>query len=93
MMVYSKDQIKEVNERYQEVNRTYEKLLLRFMSFQQQLKNEKAREYLLQGAARRLKTLTRCIINIFTIFPTERVELLSKEELIDIDINLHAFFN
>jgi len=91
-MVYSEIQIEEINDKYQEVNRTDDKLLLRFMTFQQKLKNEKAREYLIQGVGRRVKTLTRCINNIFTIFPVERSEHLSKEELIDLNINLHAFF-
>ena len=91
-MVYSEIQIEEINDKYQEVIRTDDKLLPRFMTFQQKLKNEKAREYLLQGVGRRVKTLTRCINNIFTIFPVERAQHLSKKELIDLNINLHAFF-
>jgi len=46
----------------------------------------------MQGVGRRLKTLSRCINNIFTIFPSDRSEHLSKEELSDVNINLHAFF-
>jgi hypothetical protein len=33
----------------------------------------------------------RSIENVFTIFPIERIKLLSMDELRDVDINLHAF--
>lgn len=91
-MTYSTKTLVEIYEKYREINDTHDKLLLGLMSFQQTLKNEKAREYLMQGVGRRLKTLTRCINNIFSIFPPERIQNLSKDELTDITINLHAFF-
>ena len=82
----------EINKKYLKINHTYDNLLLRLMFFQQTLKKEKAHEYLMQGVGRRLKTLARCINNIFITFPPNQVEHLSKEALTDIDINLHAFF-
>jgi hypothetical protein len=91
-MAYTEDNLKEINEKYAEINHIHDKLLRQLMSFQQRLKNEKAREYLKQGVGRRLKTLTRCINNIFTIFPADRVEHLLPEYLTDVTINLHAFF-
>jgi hypothetical protein len=56
------------------------------------IKEEKAREYLHYGVGRRLEVIERCIENIFLIFPVERNNLLCREELIDVMINLHAFF-
>ena len=91
-MTYSTETLVEIYEKYREINNTHDKLLLRLTSFQRTLTNEKAREYLMQGVGRRLKTLTRCICNIFSIFPPEQSKRLSKDELTDIDINLHAFF-
>lgn len=91
-MGYSEDHLKEINEKYGEINRIHDKLVLHLMSFQQRLRNEKAREYLVQGVGRRLRTLTRCINNIFAICPADRVEHLLQEELTDVNINLHAFF-
>ena len=91
-MTYSTENLVEIYEKYREINNTHDKLLLGLMSFQQTLKNEKARKYLMRGVGRRLKTLTRCISNIFIIFPPERIQHLPKDELTDIDINLHAFF-
>ncbi len=57
-MAYTEDNLKEINEKYAEINHIHNKLLRQLMSFQQRLKNEKAREYLKQGVGRRLKTLT-----------------------------------
>lgn len=91
-MAYSEEVLSEINTKYGELGISHNELLLELMTFQQGLSNEKAKEYLTQGVGRRLKTLSRCIYNIFTIFPADRTEHLSKEELADININLHAFF-
>lgn len=56
------------------------------------LSNPIAREYLSQGVSRRLKVLERCICNIYCLFPPEKRNLLTKNELTDLSINLHAFF-
>ncbi len=56
------------------------------------LKNDKAKEYLFHGVARRLDVIERCVENIYSVFPLRREALLSREELKDVDINLHAFF-
>lgn len=55
------------------------------------LKSDKAREYLSQGLCRRLGLVRRCIENVFAIFPPDRQTLLSRNELSDVQINLHAF--
>jgi len=56
------------------------------------LKNEKAKEYLLHGVARRLGIIERCVENIYSTFPLRREQLLDWDELKDVAINLHAFF-
>lgn len=55
------------------------------------LTQERAREYIGHGAARRLMIIERCLKNIFVIFPVRRNLLLSDEERIDLEISLHAF--
>src|SRR5690349_15089100 len=55
------------------------------------LKVEKAREYLLHGVGRRVKTIERCLVNVFTTFPPERTEILPREAVSDVIINLQAF--
>ena len=56
------------------------------------LKNEKAKEYLFHGVFRRLGVIERCVVNIYSIFPLRREQLLEWDELKDVAINLHAFF-
>lgn len=55
------------------------------------LNYEKAREHIGHGICRRLMIIQRCIQNIFTIFPPRRKQLLSNDERIDLEINLHSF--
>ena len=91
-MAYSDEALSEISTKHGELEFSHNELLLKLMTFQQGLSNEKAKEYLMQGVGRRLKTLSHCINNIFTIFPPNKTEHLSKDELADININLHAFF-
>ena len=54
-------------------------------------RNPKALEYGTQGFPRRLITLRRCIENVFTILPPDRVELPTRDELTDAVISIQAF--
>lgn len=53
--------------------------------------NERAQEYMLHGAARRVLVLLRSVENIFSLFPPTLERPLNHEELSDVQINLHAF--
>lgn len=55
------------------------------------LSQEQAREHIIYGAARRLMIITRCLKNVFKIFPIRRTQLLDDDERNDLEINLHAF--
>jgi hypothetical protein len=55
------------------------------------LKSPRAREYLNHGVGRRLRLVQRCVINIYDICPLDRSELFDRDELQDLNINLHAF--
>jgi hypothetical protein len=91
-MQYDECSLKEITAKYQEIGQIYAQLMHRMMSLHSKLTNDKAKEYLMQGVGRRLSTLARCIENIFHIFPLGQTELLTREELTDLVINLHAFF-
>lgn len=91
-MAYSEEALQEISTKHGSLEVSYNELLLKLMTFQQRLSNEKAKEYLMQGVGRRLKTLHRCIDNVFTIFPVDRTEHLSSADISDVNINLHAFF-
>jgi hypothetical protein len=55
------------------------------------LKSPRAREYLNHGVGRRLGLVQRCVIRIYEICPLDRSELFDRDELEDLNINLHAF--
>jgi hypothetical protein len=55
------------------------------------LTQQRAREHIIYGAARRLMIITRCLKNVFRIFPIRRTQLLDDDERNDLEINLHAF--
>lgn len=91
-MPYDERSLKEITEKYQDTGRIHDQLMLRLVSLLSKLTNDKAKEYLMQGAGRRLNIVTRCIENIFRIFPIGQTEQLARDELTELGINLHAFF-
>lgn len=91
-MIYGEENVKNIKEDYAEIDHIYTRLMLKLSDLRLKLTNERAREYLVQGVCRRLNILTRCIHNIFKIFPVEKTDLLPRDDLTDLDINLHAFF-
>ena len=53
--------------------------------------NDMAREYAHHGFLRRVKTLHRCILNVYDLCPPTRTDKLSSNELSDLVINLQSF--
>lgn len=53
--------------------------------------DRRAREFATHGLSRRLKTLTRCIDNVFSLLPPDRHDLPQRDELTDAVINIQAF--
>lgn len=91
-LYYDEKSVDAINEKFEEVHRIHYRLLLSLYALEPKLKHAKAKEYLMHGVSRRLKILTKCIDNIFEIFPIDRTEHLSHDGLANLDINLHAFF-
>lgn len=91
-MAYDEKNTKLLTERYEEVFHTFDQLMLKLSYSRNKLSNERASEYLMQGVGRRLSVLSKCVHNIFKIFPIDKTDLLLRDDLKDLDINLHAFF-
>ena len=91
-MEYTEEAILEIKEKYTDIGHVYKELLFKIAELEQKLLNAKSREYLMEGVRRRLKILNRCIHKIFELFPIDRRDLLTNDELTDLAINLHAFF-
>lgn len=92
MQIYKQEDIQKINSEFNTLKRRYIGLVFKLFDLSGKLKEEKAKEYFHHGIMRRLEVIERCIGNIFLIFPVERENLLSHDELIDVEINLHAFF-
>ena len=88
-MLFSHEDLQNLEEEYLEVFGKYNRILLSYST--RSFNNARAKEYAQHGISRRLKTLVRCIENIFDILPPDRVELPTREELSDVNINLQAF--
>lgn len=92
-MTFSPQQVTEIESGYAAASRSLCQMRLDLTyTLGAALSNQRAREYLLHGVCRRLRTIERCLVNVFRIFPVGRTSKLSWDELADVEINLHAFF-
>ena len=91
-MQYDPQSLNDITKKYQDTDIIHNQLIVRLQTLTSSLTVIQAKEYLLQGAGRRLKILTRCIKNIFQIFPIVKTDQVMSDELTDLAINLHAFF-
>jgi len=88
-MMFTEEQIKQLQDEFLKLNLSYEEILLKFNSWP--LNNGEAREYALHGFTRRMKTLKRCIENIYSICPPDKPNKPTRDELTDLVINLQSF--
>ena len=86
---YRPDQLAQLREGCQAVAQGYERMLGEYLTVS--LSNEAAREYARHGFVRRLGTLKRCIENVYSIYPPERFDKPSRNECLDLAINLQSF--
>ena len=91
MSFLKQDDVDKIKSELALINSRYSNLTIKLWKLYYRLKTEKAKEYLSHGVMRRLGTMMRSVKNVFTIFPIERIKLLSMNELSDVNINLHAF--
>jgi hypothetical protein len=86
---YPPNQLAQLQEGYYAVNPAYERLLVDYLSLR--LTTEPAHEYVRHGFVRRLGTLKRCIENVYSIYPPERFDKPSRDDCLDLAINLQSF--
>lgn len=88
-MYFSEENLAMLIKEYAEVDKKYENILVSFTDFP--YKNSEAKEFATHGFTRRIKTMKRCIDNIYRICPTDMNDKPSPEVLSDLMINLQAF--
>jgi hypothetical protein len=86
---YTPHQLAELKDGYSTVCSAYERLTYEYLSLR--LTNEAAYEYVRHGFVRRLGILKRCIENVYSIYPPERADKPSRDECLDLAINLQSF--
>ena len=87
--MFTPSQIQQLRYAFLTVGETYFKLMSACLSLTTQ--NARSREYILHGFLRRLGTLQRCIQNVYSIYPPERSDIPSRDECVDLAINLQSF--
>lgn len=86
---FDQENLKIIERSYSRIDGEYKDLLLKYTMFN--FSSKEAEEYATQGLMRRIRTLDRCISNIFEITPPENMKLLADESRIDLSINLQSF--
>lgn len=90
-MVYSEKLMHRLVAEHVTMDRDLERLFITTIRAGNTLTNERAKEHILHGVARRLKVLRRCLSNVFSIFPPTRTAPLPGDDLDEVQISLHAF--
>lgn len=88
-MYFTDEQLKELRAEYGRVKPKF--LALQEAYIVHDFKNPRAREHATQGFGRRLKTMVRCMQNIFENVPPDRTELPTRDKLDDAAINIQSF--
>lgn len=87
---FSEQTLDRLREEVVTIERRADELVINFAEFRFNVK--RSSEYAFQGFIRRVRTLQRCIENIFTIIQPENTERPTKAQLDDEQINLQAFY-
>lgn len=86
---FSDEHLEQIKSTRRDVDEKYRNLVVNYSTHP--FANARAREYATHGFSRRLKTVCRCIDNVFTILPPDRDGLPSLDDLADATINIQAF--
>jgi len=87
---FDASKLDQLYEEYVNIREKYEQLLVKYLNLN--LKNKTAAEYCTHGFLRRLKTLKRCIENIYNTCPPEQSDkLIEDDDRLDLTINLQSF--
>ncbi len=90
--MYTPENLDKIKQEFDLLSSKKNQLHRSILELEQKLKVNKSKEYLLHGALRRIGTITRCMENIFSIFPPSQNSILGSQKIEDVTINLHAFF-
>ncbi len=81
--------LKKISKSYSQIQIKCENLTEPYLNYYNN--TAEAREYATHGFCRRLKTMTRCIDNIFRLLPPELSNFPKEKDKLDAEINIQAF--
>lgn len=90
--VLSDSHINQLGAEFPKAMGAYARTQIELVATGHRLTQPKAQEYAVQGAGRRFRLIHQCIANIYRLYPPQQTQLLADKALLDIDVNLHAFF-
>src|ERR1700730_8183559 len=88
---YSADAVEKLIREHASVDAKLEQLLVAIADSCVRLANVRAKEFLLNGVARRLRFLRRSLQKVFELFPPSSIRPIDTDDLDDAQISLHAF--
>lgn len=83
---------KQIDEEYSKCLSRYDECFATMLIKIETLKVPNALLYAKEGVCRRMLILKVCVENIYSIYPTSRMQILSAKEMLDVNIQMHAFY-
>jgi hypothetical protein len=74
---------------YKTIQAKHAALMTAFLS--RKYREQRGKEFAEQGFMRRIKSMSRAIENVFTLLPPERMDIPTREQRHDAEINIQAF--
>lgn len=90
-MPYAAELIDKLLDEHKSAQNELEQLFLTAVRVGQALSDVRTKEYMLEGATRRLSLIRRCLKTTFELFPPAATTPIDSEALSEVQINLHAF--
>lgn len=89
-MRYDAEQVEAMKLEQEKLSERFEDLMVTALRVRELLGSNDSRNHLTHGVARRLKIVARCIQQLFLLLPPDAEKPLARDELTDLNINLHA---
>jgi hypothetical protein len=86
---FTPEALKKLAADYRAIDTKHAALMKAFLS--RQYREARGKEFAKHGFMRRIKSMSRAIENVFTLLPPERMDIPSREQRHDAEINIQAF--
>lgn len=90
-MAYQPNEVEVLLCGHTSVQQQMQDLWLRATDAVKEVGHKRSKEYVVHGAARRVRLMSRCLSNVFCLFPPNPAKRPDREELDDVVISLQAF--